>query len=126
VPLVEDKFVLRSEYENTKLTQTMTEMYKQLSNALSGHPGAPYQSADPPGLSGQKTAEITAEKTGTDEKLQNTVPTHADIPEYSGFLQGSLGYLSAETAKKKMDMDKRFLASTSRGTDSTSTSKGNQ
>jgi hypothetical protein len=125
VPLVEDKFVPRFEYEQAKVTQAIAEMHKQLSNALSGHPGAPYQSANPPGLSEQKTA-ATAEKTGTDEKLHNTVPAHADIPENSGFLQGSLGYLSAETAKKKMDMDKRFLASTSQGTDSTDTSKGNQ
>jgi hypothetical protein len=114
VPLVEDKFVPRFEYEQAKLTQAITEMYTQLDNVLSGHSGAPYQSADHHGPWEPEAAMTTTEGTNMDEQSDDTVPTtHVHIPEHSGFLQGDPGYVSADTARAKMEIDKKFLASIS-------------
>jgi len=118
VPLVEDKFVPRFEYEQAKLTRAIMEMYKQLANALSGHPSTSYQSADQPGPSEQKTAKTTEEEANMNEQSDEAIPVHTDIPEHSEFLEVGLDYGSA--AKAKMEMDKKFLASISGRTDNPS------
>jgi len=100
VPLVQDKFVPKFEYETTKMMQEIAEMNKQLANAMSGHLGAPEQLAE------QKT---TLKEMETDGKPDEAVNSDVDIPEEPSFPESSHDY-SPEALKAKIEMEKKFSA----------------
>ena len=68
VSLVKDQVVPCFECEQAKLSQAITEMHQQLTNVLSGHPGAPDKSAETPGGSEQKIVETATGVTNINEK----------------------------------------------------------
>jgi len=103
---VKDKFIPRFEYETTKLTKEIREMYKQLANVLSGHPAAPCQPTDQPVPSEQKT---TPEETNPDEQPDEAVNAEAAIPEQTAVPECNL-YYSPEAVKARLEADKEFAA----------------
>jgi len=107
VPLVKDKFMPRSEYEQAKLTQALTELYKQTASMLAGHPATPDQPADQPGPSEQKAI---LEETNTDEKPDEAVNADVAVPEQPAVPEVCLDGCSPDPVKARWEADKKFAA----------------